>query len=78
MDGPLNGFGGDLLIDEICAVLADFSKDGFTSLADEWSEADYLAGQRVNVQLDDAVLSGISNSSGAVAKDEFIEEKPAE
>jgi BirA family biotin operon repressor/biotin-[acetyl-CoA-carboxylase] ligase len=49
-----------LLIDEICVVLADFSKDGFTSLADEWSEADYLAGQRVNVQLDDAVLSGIA------------------
>ncbi|MCP4002371.1 MAG: biotin--[acetyl-CoA-carboxylase] ligase [Gammaproteobacteria bacterium] len=49
-----------LLINEICAVLADFSKDGFTSLADEWGAADYLAGQRINVQLDDAVLSGVA------------------
>jgi BirA family biotin operon repressor/biotin-[acetyl-CoA-carboxylase] ligase len=49
-----------LLIDEICAVLKTFAADGFTSLADEWSGADYLAGRMVNVQLDDAVLSGIA------------------
>ena len=49
-----------LLINEICAVLAAFSADGFASLADEWSGADYLAGRKVNVQLDDTVLSGIA------------------
>jgi BirA family biotin operon repressor/biotin-[acetyl-CoA-carboxylase] ligase len=49
-----------LLINEICAALAAFSVDGFASLADEWSGADYLAGRKVNVQLDDAVLSGIA------------------
>jgi BirA family biotin operon repressor/biotin-[acetyl-CoA-carboxylase] ligase len=49
-----------LLIDKICAVLDDFSVDGFASLADEWSGADYLAGRLVKVQLDDEVLSGIA------------------
>jgi BirA family biotin operon repressor/biotin-[acetyl-CoA-carboxylase] ligase len=49
-----------LLINEICAVLATFAADGFSSLAKEWSGADYLAGRTVNVQLDDAVLAGIA------------------
>ncbi len=49
-----------LLVDEICRVLRDFADDGFTSLADEWSMADYLLGREVTVELDGEVLTGIA------------------
>ena len=49
-----------LLVDEICGVLRDFADDGFTSLVDEWSMADYLLGRAVTVQLNGEVLTGVA------------------
>jgi BirA family biotin operon repressor/biotin-[acetyl-CoA-carboxylase] ligase len=49
-----------LLIEEICAVLADFADEGFEPLAAEWNAADCLAGQELRVSADGGKLRGVA------------------
>ncbi len=48
------------LITEIIGVLQQFEHTGFTSLAKEWRDADYLCGRRIAAQTDSKEILGVA------------------
>ncbi len=54
-----------LLVEELCAVLEEFTAHGFGRLAEVWREADYLRGRPVTVVADDAHYQGVVHGIAA-------------
>jgi BirA family biotin operon repressor/biotin-[acetyl-CoA-carboxylase] ligase len=53
------------LIAELLKVQAEFTRDGFTYLRDEWGKFDVFAGKPVQVQLGDNVIEGVARGVDA-------------
>lgn len=53
------------LIAELLKVQAEFTRDGFTYLRDEWGKFDVFAGKPVQVQLGDNVIQGVARGVDA-------------
>jgi len=62
------------MIDALCEVLAEYTRVGFSALAAEWRDADYLAGRDVSVDLDGKACRGMGRGIAADGRLQLLTE----